>query len=426
MAITLSIVLIALAAVGTPIFVIILAAAMLGFYLSGVDLSVITIELYRITDTPMLIALPFFTLAGYLLAESNSSERLVRVTQALIGWLPSGLAIIALISCALFTAFTGASGVTIVALGALLYPALKQVGYGEKFSLGLVTSSGSLGLLLAPSLPLILYGIVAQQLDVGEPFTIQQLFIAGLMPALLMIVLLCAWSLWVNRKQPIPIQQFSARELRDALWEARWEAPLPLLVLGGIYGGFFAISETAAVTVLYVLIVEVFIYREISVRQLPGVVQKAMTVVGGILLILGVSLAFTNLLIDAEIPNRAFEFIQAHIDNKLTFLILLNILLLILGAILDIFSAIIIMVPLILPIAVAYGVDPVHLGIIFLANMQIGYFTPPVGMNLFIASYRFEKPVMLLYKAALPFMAVLLFAVIIITYVPALSLAFIK
>ncbi len=426
MAITLSIVLIALAAVGTPIFVIILAAAMLGFYLSGVDLSVITIELYRITDTPMLIALPFFTLAGYLLAESNSSERLVRVTQALIGWLPSGLAIIALISCALFTAFTGASGVTIVALGALLYPALKQVGYGEKFSLGLVTSSGSLGLLLAPSLPLILYGIVAQQLDVGEPFTIQQLFIAGLMPALLMIVLLCAWSLWVNRKQPIPIQQFSARELRDALWEARWEAPLPLLVLGGIYGGFFAISETATVTVLYVLIVEVFIYREISVRQLPGVVQKAMTVVGGILLILGVSLAFTNLLIDAEIPNRAFEFIQAHIDNKLTFLILLNILLLILGAILDIFSAIIIMVPLILPIAVAYGVDPVHLGIIFLANMQIGYFTPPVGMNLFIASYRFEKPVMLLYKAALPFMAVLLFAVIIITYVPALSLAFIK
>ena len=426
MAITLSIVLIALAAVGTPIFVIILAAAMLGFYLSGVDLSVITIELYRITDTPMLIALPFFTLAGYLLAESNSSERLVRVTQALIGWLPSGLAIIALISCALFTAFTGASGVTIVALGALLYPALKQVGYGEKFSLGLITSSGSLGLLLAPSLPLILYGIVAQQLDVGEPFTIQQLFIAGLMPALLMIVLLCAWSLWVNRKQPIPIQQFSARELRDALWEARWEAPLPLLVLGGIYGGFFAISETATVTVLYVLIVEVFIYREISVRQLPGVVQKAMTVVGGILLILGVSLAFTNLLIDAEIPNRAFEFIQAHIDNKLTFLILLNILLLILGAILDIFSAIIIMVPLILPIAVAYGVDPVHLGIIFLANMQIGYFTPPVGMNLFIASYRFEKPVMLLYKAALPFMAVLLFAVIIITYVPALSLAFIK
>lgn len=426
MAVTLSIVLIALAAVGTPIFVIILAAAMLGFYLSGVDLSVITIELYRITDTPMLIALPFFTLAGYLLAESNSSERLVRVTQALIGWLPSGLAIIALISCALFTAFTGASGVTIVALGALLYPALKQVGYGEKFSLGLVTSSGSLGLLLAPSLPLILYGIVAQQLDVGEPFTIQQLFIAGLMPALLMIVLLCAWSLWVNRKQPIPIQQFSARELRDALWEARWEAPLPLLVLGGIYGGFFAISETATVTVLYVLIVEVFIYREIAVRQLPGVVQKSMTVVGGILLILGVSLAFTNLLIDAEIPNRAFEFIQAHIDNKLTFLILLNILLLILGAILDIFSAIIIMVPLILPIAVAYGVHPVHLGIIFLANMQIGYFTPPVGMNLFIASYRFEKPVMLLYKAALPFMAVLLFAVIIITYVPALSLAFIE
>ncbi|MGI9285815.1 MAG: TRAP transporter large permease [Pseudomonadales bacterium] len=425
MAAALSIVLIALAVIGTPIFVIILAAAMLGFYFSDVDLSVITIELYRITDTPLLIALPFFTLAGYLLAESKSSERLVRVTQALIGWLPSGLAIIAFVCCALFTAFTGASGVTIVALGALLYPALKQVGYSETFSLGLVTSSGSLGLLLAPSLPLILYGIVAQQLDVGEPFTIQQLFIAGLMPALLMIVLLSAWSLWVNRDAQIPIQRFSMRELGSALWEARWEAPLPLFVLGGIYGGFLAISETATVTVLYVLIVEVFVYREIAVRELPGVVQKAMTVVGGIILILGVSLAFTNLLIDAEIPTRAFEFIQAHIDSKLAFLILLNILLLVLGAILDIFSAIIIMVPLILPIAVAYGVHPVHLGIIFLANMQIGYFTPPVGMNLFIASYRFEKPIMLLYKAAIPFMAVLLFAVIIITYVPALSLAFI-
>ncbi|MGI9295296.1 MAG: TRAP transporter large permease [Pseudomonadales bacterium] len=425
MATAVTLILIALAVAGTPIFVIILAAAMLGFYFSGVHLSVITIELYRITDTPLLIALPFFTLAGYLLAESKSSERLVRVTQALIGWLPSGLAIIAFVSCALFTAFTGASGVTIVALGALLYPALKQVGYSEKFSLGLVTSSGSLGLLLAPSLPLILYGIIAQQLDVGEPFTIQQLFIAGLMPALLMIVMLSAWSLWVNRNAQIPIQRFSTRELLDALWEARWEAPLPLLVLGGIYGGFLAISETATATVLYVLIVEVFIYREIAVRELPGVVQKAMTVVGGIILILGVSLAFTNLLIDAEIPTRAFEIIQAHIDNKLTFLILLNILLLVLGAILDIFSAIIIMVPLILPIAVAYGVHPVHLGIIFLANMQIGYFTPPVGMNLFIASYRFEKPIMLLYKAAIPFMAVLLLAVLIITYVPALSLAFI-
>lgn len=412
-----------LALIGTPIFVVILGAAMLGFYASDVELSVITIELYRITDTPLLIALPFFTLAGYLLAESKSSERLVRVTQALIGWMPSGLAIIAFISCAMFTAFTGASGVTIVALGALLYPALKQVGYNEKFSLGLVTTSGSLGLLLAPSLPLILYGIVAQQMDVGESFTIQQLFMAGLVPALLMISLLCLWSLWVNRRQQIPTQPFCGKELRAALWEARYEIPLPFVVLAGIYGGFLAVSETATVTLLYVLIAEVLLYREIKARQLPNICIKAMTMVGGIILILGVSLALTNLLIDAEIPTMFFEFIQEHVDNKLAFLILLNIFLLLLGAILDIFSAIIIVVPLILPVAVAYGIDPLHLGIIFLANMQIGYFTPPVGMNLFIASYRFSKPITLLYSAALPFMLVLIAAVLMITYIPELSLA---
>ena len=412
-----------LALAGMPIFAVILAAAMFGFYSGEVDLSVLTIEIYRITDTPLLIALPFFTLAGYFLAESKSSERLVRITQAMIGWLPSGMAIIAFISCALFTAFTGASGVTIVALGALLYPALRQVGYTEKFSLGLVTSSGSLGLLLAPSLPLILYGIIAQQMELGEPFTIQQLFMAGLLPAGLMITLLSAWSLWVNRDAAIPTQSFSTTELKAAIWDARWEVPLPFLVLAGIYGGFFAVSETATITLLYVFIAEVLIYREIPFRDIAKVVRKAMTMVGGIILILGVSLAFTNLLIDAEIPSRFFEFIQEHVDSKLSFLILLNIFLLMLGAILDIFSAIIIIVPLILPVAVAFGVDPVHLGIIFLANMQIGYFTPPVGMNLFIASYRFQKPITTLYAATLPFMAVLMIAVLIITYVPELSLA---
>ncbi len=411
-----------LAVAGMPIFAVILAAALIGFQASDVELSVITIELYRVTDTPLLIALPFFTLAGYLLAESNSSERLVRITQALIGWVPSGLAIIAFISCALFTAFTGASGVTIVALGALLYPALRQVGYTEKFSLGLVTSSGSLGLLLAPSLPLILYGIVAQQLEVGEPFTIQQLFLAGLLPAGLMIGLLSAWSLWVNRGHAIPTQSFSGQELRAAIWDARWEIPLPLLVLAGIYGGFFAVSETAAITLLYVFIVEVFIYREIPFKNLTSVVQKSMTMVGGIILILGVSLAFTNLLIDADIPTQFFEFTQEYVDSKLTFLLLLNIFLLLLGAILDIFAAIVIVVPLILPVAIAFGIDPIHLGIIFLANMQIGYFTPPVGMNLFIASYRFNKPITTLYAASIPFMLVLMLAVIIITYVPELSL----
>ena len=415
----------AMALLGAPIFIVILALSLLGFFLADVPLQVVTIEIYRISDTPLLLALPLFTLAGYILAESKTSTRLVNLTQALLGWMPGGLSIIAFLTCALFTAFTGASGVTIVAVGALLYPALKQVGYGERFSLGLVTTSGSLGLLLAPSLPLILYGIIAQQMGVGESFTIQQLFVAGILPALLMIILLSAWSLWSNRNEPIQMQPFSWQAVRQALWDIKWEMPLPLLVIGGIYGGVFAVSETAAVIALYVLIVEMFVYREISFKTLPGIVRQSMTMVGGIILILGVSLAMTNVLVDAEIPTRAFELIQEHIDSRWTFLILLNIFLLLLGAILDIFSAIVIMIPIILPVAVAYGIHPVHLGIVFLANMQIGYFTPPVGMNLFIASYRFSKPITELYRAALPFMAVLIFALLLITYIPWLSMALI-
>ena len=412
-----------LALAGTPVFIAILAAAMLGFYLADIPLEAITVEIYRIADTPMLIALPLFTLTGYILAESKTSERLVRVSQSLIGAAPGGLSVIAFITCAFFTAFTGASGVTIVAIGALLYPALQQVGYNERFSLGLITSSGSLGLLLAPSLPLILYGIIAQQMNIGAPFTIQDLFLAGALPALLMVVLLSAYSLWSNRKQPIARQPFSIHEVKAALWEAKWEIPLPFFVLFGIYSGWFAISETAAVATLYVAIVEIFIYREIPLKNTPQLLQKSMTMVGGIILILAASLALTNVLVDAQIPNKLFSWMQQHIDNKITFLILLNLFLLVLGAFLDIFSAIVIMVPLILPIAVSYGIHPVHLGIIFLANMQIGYFTPPVGMNLFIASYRFKKPITELYQACIPFMLVLLFAVLLITYIPQLSLA---
>lgn len=408
---------------GAPVFIVILFSALYGFYLAEIDFSIITLELFRIAETPLLLALPFFTLAGYILSESKSSSRLVRLTQSIMGWMPGGLAIIAFICCALFTAFTGASGVTIVALGALLYPALKEVGYPERFSLGLVATSGSLGLLLAPSLPLILYGIIAQQMNPAQNFSIQQLFLAGIFPSIVMIVLLSGWSIWANRKINIPKRVFSTQELVAAVKEAKWDLPLPFIVVGGIYGGLFAISETAAVTLLYVLIVQIFVYKEVTLKQLPKIVRQSMAMVGGIILILGVSLALANALVDAEIPTRAFELIQLHIHSKLSFLILLNLFLLMLGAILDIFSAIVIVVPIILPVAEAYGVHPVHLGIIFLANMQIGYLTPPVGMNLFIASYRFKKPITELYHAALPFMFILLLALMIITYVPALSLA---
>ncbi|WDP90621.1 MAG: TRAP transporter large permease subunit [Desulfobacter sp.] len=415
-------ILILAAFLGAPLFSVIIAGAMLGFYHSEIDLSVMAIELYRIADTPILLALPLFTFAGYILGESNTSKRLVRLTQAFLGWMPGGLAIVAFVVCALFTAFTGASGVTIVAMGALLYPALKEAGYGDDFSLGLVTTSGSLGLLLPPSLPLILYGIIAQQMSEGADISIESLFLAGIFPALLMIFMLSAWSIWTNRKHPLPLTKFEFRACRAAFREAIWEIPLPLFVFFGIYSGYFAVSEAAAVTAMYVLVVEVMIYKEIPLSRLPGIIRESMIMVGGILLILGVSLALTNYLIDAEAPMRLFSLCQTFVSSKLVFLILLNIFLLLLGAMLDIFSAIIIMVPLMLPVAAEYGVHPVHLGIIFLANMQIGYFTPPVGMNLFIAGYRFNKPIVDIYKATIPFMFVLLLSVLIITYWPALSL----
>jgi tripartite ATP-independent transporter DctM subunit len=320
----LTIILALLAMLGAPLFAVILAVAMLGFYFSGVNLSVIAIEIYRIADTPLLLALPLFTFAGYLMGQSQTSQRLVRLTRVFIGWMPGGLAIVALVACALFTAFTGASGITIVALGALLYPALMQDGYREKFSLGLVTTSGSLGLLFPPSLPLILYGVIVQQMSIGQQFSIDDLFLAGLLPGLLMVVLLSGWSLWSNRTNTMPPSRFSSKEALRALREAAWEIPLPLFLIGGIYGGFLAISEAAAVTAMYVLVVEVFVYKEIKISQLPGFMRDSMVMVGGILLILAVSLAFTNFLIDAEIPMKLFDLIQTHIGNKIVFLILLN------------------------------------------------------------------------------------------------------
>ncbi len=418
-------VLLLLAILRTPLFVVIALSAMLGFYSQDVDLSVISIEVYRLAEMPVLVAIPLFTLAGYLLGEGQASTRLVNLTNAWLGWMPGGLAIVAIFACALFTAFTGASGITIIALGGLLYPALKQAGYLESFNLGLLTSSGSLGLLFAPSLPLILYGVVAQQLDLDQPVSISDLFLAGIFPGLLMLVMLSLYAMMQPRDRS-QRKSFNAREALRATLDAKWEIPLPLVVLGGIYGGYFAVSEAAAVTAVYVLVIEVLIIREIGLRELPRIMRDSMVLVGGILIIVGVSLASTNYLIDAEVPERLFAFIQQHVDDRLTFLILLNLFLLALGMMLDIFSAIVIIVPIVLPIAVGYGIHPLHLGIIFLANMQLGYFTPPVGMNLFIASYRFDKPVMTLYRATIPFFLVLLVAVLIITYWPALSLSLVS
>ena len=414
-----SIVTVALALLGTPLFIIISASALLSFHLVGYDSSIVTIEMYRMANTPMLIAIPLFAFAGYILAESGAPNRLVRLSQALLGWLPGGLAIVALLACTLFTAFTGASGVTIIALGGLLFPALLSEKYSEKFSLGLLTTSGSLGLLLLPSLPLILYGVVTKT-------DIDQLFRGGIVPCILLVFLLSLFSVYKGLEAVVPSSRITLREVTNAIWAAKWELPLPIVVLIGIYSGYIAISEAAAITAFCVIVVEVGIYREVRLRDLPRLMQKSMVLVGGILIILGAALAFTNYLIDAEVPMKILNLLKAHIASKLVFLIMLNIFLLLVGCMIDIFSALFVVVPLITPIAQAYGIHPVHLGIIFLTNLGIGYSTPPVGMNLFIASFRFGRPVLKLYVASLPFLAILLFALMIITYVPSLSLFLVK
>lgn len=412
-------ILLLLALFGAPLFTIIASGAMLGYLRSDIPLSAVAIEIFGIAEMPILLAIPLFTFAGYILSESDAPSRLVRVTNAMLGWLPGGLAIVAIATCALFTAFTGASGVTIIALGALLYPALAQAGYNDRFNLGLVTAGGSLGLLFAPSLPLILYGVVAG-------VSIDALFIAGVLPGLLMMVTMSAYCLWVNRRNRVPLSDFSWPEVGRALSESAWELPLPAVVLGGIYSGFLAVSEAAAVTAIYVVVVEVAFRREITWSRLPGIMRESMVLVGGILLILGASLASTNYMIDAEVPQRLISLVGELVSNRTSFLFLLVLFLLALGAILDIFSALVLVVPLILPVAAEFGVHPVHLGIVFLATMQLGYLTPPIGLNLFIASYRFNQSIVRVYLATLPFLLILLVAVMLITFWPELSLALLE
>ena len=408
-------ILLVLALLGAPLFAIIAASAMAGFYRSGVDLSVMGIEFFGIAEMPILVAIPLFTFAGFVLSESQSPQRLVRLSHALLGWLPGGLAIVCMAVCALFTAFTGASGVTIIALGALFFPALSRAGYDERFSLGLITTSGSLGLLFAPSLPLILYGVVAA-------VSIDQLFLAGVFPGLLMVILLSGYSFWINRRLRTSLAEVSGREALAALRDSAWELPLPVVVLGGIYSGYFAVSEAAAVTALYVMLVEIVVRREIPWRDVPQIMRESMVLVGAIFMILGVSLASTNYMIYSGVPERLFVIVDSYVSGPGSFLFALIIFLLILGAILDIFSAIVLVVPLVLPVAALYGIHPIHLGIVFLATMQLGYLTPPVGLNLFIASFRFERSIAEIYRATLPFFVVLLISVFIIAYWPALSL----
>ncbi|HLE00260.1 MAG TPA: TRAP transporter large permease [Bdellovibrionota bacterium] len=414
-----TVVIIAMALLGAPLFAVFAAAALALFYFDGTALSAVIIEMYRISTIPLLITIPLFTFAGYLLAESKAPHRIVRFSQALVGWMPGGLAIVALVVCAFFTAFTGASGVTIIAIGGLMMPVLIADGYKEKFAIGLLTTSGSLGLLFPPSLPIIIYGLVSGA-------SIDQLFIAGLLPGLFIVFLLSLYAVFTAKRAHLPTREFSMKELLDATREFAWELPLPVLVVGGIYSGIFTATEAAAITAFYAFVVEVFIYRDLHlIRDVPRVMRESMILVGAILIILGAVLGFTNYVVDAQIPIKALEWIRQYMSSKIVFLMLLNVVLLIGGALLDMLSALM-LVPLVLPIAKEFGVDPIHLGIIYLANLEIGYSTPPAGLNLFIGSFRFKRPIVNLYGASLPFLSFYVVALGVITYWPDLSLVLLR
>lgn len=414
---TLLLVLMALS--GAPLFVVISAAALLCFHLIGVDLSIVVIEMYRLAANPLLIALLFFAFAGYVLAESGAGQRLVKLSTAIFGCVRGGLAVVALLSCAFFTALTGASGITIVALGGLLLPALLKERYPEDFSLGLLTSSGSLGLLFPPSLPMIIYGVVAG-------VSIPKLFLAGLIPGIFLLALLISYSIYKGVRGECRIITFDRQELLQTSRETIWEILLPLVVFGGIYSGFLAVSEAAVVTLVYVLVVALAINRDVKLHQMPTIIGKTVVMVGSIIIILGAALAFNSFLIDQQIPSRILLWIQSHVQSKIFFLIILNVFLLLVGCLLDIYSALVIVAPLVVPIAQGYDINLLHLGIIFLTNLQIGYSTPPIGMNLFIASLRFDKSIIRLGVASLPFLGILFVALLVITYVPALSLLLVR
>lgn len=408
--------LVAAAILGAPIFVVLGGAALLLFHTEGVHGASIPVETYRIIVSPSIPTIPLFTLTGYILSEGGASRRLVRLFRAIFGWMPGGLAIAATLVCAFFTTFTGASGVTILALGGLLLPVLLQNGYLERFSVGLLTATGSIGLLFPPSLPVILYAVVAR-------VPIPDLFKAGIVPGILMIAAVSIFGVREAVRSKTPRPAFDAKEAASALWESKWEILLPVVALVGIFGGFSTLIEAAAITVVYALVIETMIYRDLHLtRDLPRVLLKCGTLIGGVFIILGVAMGFTNYLVDAEVPAKAAAWVKVHIHSRILFLLALNGFLLIVGCLMDIFSAIVVVVPLILPISQVFGIDPLHLGMIFLANLELGYLTPPVGMNLFLASYRFDKPLVQVYRYAIPFLLVLLMVVLLITYVPALTI----
>lgn len=399
---------------GAPIFIGLGGLAILFFWQDWTPLSAIPAEAYRIVVSPTLPTIPLFTLAGYILAESHASERLVKLFRALFGWIPGGTPVVLVLLCGFFTALTGGSGVTILALGGLLMPLLIKEGYSKLFSLGLITVSGSLGLLFPPSLPLIIYGVTAG-------VSVKAIFLAGIVPGIIRISMIGGWAVWQGKVQSVKRHRLNWADIKSSLWEAKWEAVIPLFILFGIFGGFTTLVETAAMTAVYVYIIEVVIHKDLDWPNLKTIILDCATLIGGVLIILGVAMGLTSYLVDAQIPLQLLEWVKSTIESKFVFLIILNIFLLAVGCMMDIFSAIIIVVPLITPLGAYFGIDPVHLAIIFIANLELGFLTPPVGMNLFLSAYRFEEDMPTIYKSTLPFFMVMLLSVLAITYIPILS-----
>jgi tripartite ATP-independent transporter DctM subunit len=408
--------LIAVASVlGMPLFAILGGAAAWLFLHDGITPASILIETYALSVSPTLPAIPLFTLAGFLLAEGRASERLLRVFRGLVGWLPGGTAVVCAVLCSFFTIFTGGSGVTILALGGVLFPALLKDGYRERFSLGLLTASGSLGLLLPPALPLILYAVVAQ-------IPIENIFIGGILPGILLTSMVAAWGVREGIVSHARRQPFEAREAIAALWAAKWELAMPAIVLAVMFSGIATAVEASAIIAAYALVVQWLIHHDISIRRdLLRVVAECVTVIGGVLIILGVAVGLTSYLVNAQVPMLLASWVQSHVTSRFTFLLLLNLFLLAVGWLMEIFAAIVVVVPLIVPLGAAFGIHPVHLGIIFLANLELGFLTPLVGLNIFLASYRFKRPVLEVCVAALPMMVILGLGVLVITYVPWLT-----
>jgi C4-dicarboxylate transporter DctM subunit len=405
---------------GAPVFVAMAGSALLLFFAQQTPVSAVPAEIYRLIGSPTLPAIPLLTACGYVLAESRAAHRLVGFFRALFGWMPGGLAVLVAGVCAVFTTFTGGSGITIIALGGLVYPMLREDGYPEGFSLGLVTAAGSLGLLFPPSLPVILYSVVAN-------VPADSLYLAGLLPGFLLVVLVAAYGITVGRKAQTRTSAFSWREVGRATWEAKWELAIPLMVIGLFASGVASLVETAAAAAAFAVVVECFITRDIHpTRELPRVLLKGAALVGGVLILLASAMGLTSYLVDAQIPTHVLATVQAHVHSQTVFLLVLNLLLLVLGSVLEIYSAIVILTPLVVPLGVAFGVDPVHLGVIFLANLELGFLFPPVGLNLFLSSSRFGTPMPRLYRTVLPFLLILGAGVLLITYVPAISIGLLR